>query len=962
MSLIQRFILVSTVALAAVATLSAAAVQGLGQVPLYFEQNIGQTAAEAKFLARAGGMTAFLTERGVVFPLGQGAAVRMEFADAQAATLTGLEPATGLSSYFRGNDPSRWTPNAPHFTKVRYQDIYDGVDAVFHGQGRRLEYDLVLQPGADPAVVRLRFTGADRVEINGAGDLLVQAGEHRLAHRLPFLYQEGGGERRRIEGRYVIGDDGDVTFAVGAYDPDAPLVIDPVIDLLTYAGGTGNEEDPSIVVDAAGNIYVAAVAASTDFPVTSGAYDESHNGPETGANPFDVVVFKLDPTGSNLLLATYVGGSKTELTRCAGKTIAVDAAGRMFVTGATSSDNFPTTENAFKRTYAGGKDTGDGDAFLFVLSPDGKRLLYSTYLGGGAQEQEACVALGASGNPIVVGQTESKDFPITEEIDPLENGGLMLFVAEIAPAGQGAADLRFSTILSGSDQETGSSFVTLPGNRIAVVANTRSRNFPTTPGAFDTSYNGGGDLVMFILDLSSGGAQRLVYSTYFGGSQADSRNGRAIGIGADAQGDIYITGETVSLETLPLPLPVTPGAYQTAHGNSNPDFWGGRDAFVARIHPAGQGAQDLVYSTYFGGAADERNTGIAVTPEGYAFVLSRVDGVRHPTLDPVQPAFGGKTDFGLAALDPTGSALLFSTFLGGADEETDGDLFLAWRTTGGAPKAVLYVAGETLSEGLPATAGAFQATQPGLWDLFITAISGFSFLDETPPAVATVNAASFTAPVAADSIATAYVEGADFPVTTAPGGLAAEVAGVTVKITDSTGAHWDAPLFFIGGAQINLHVPAGVSEGAATVSVYQNGARIGRGSVSIARIAPGIFMVGQQEVAAAWALVVAPDGSRENILTFNGDLSAKPLDLGPAGAGVYLQLFGTGIRRTTGDVSATAGGQPVGVLGAVPQGEFEGFDQVNIGPLPRSLAGAGLIDVVITVDGIAAKPVRVHVQ
>jgi uncharacterized protein (TIGR03437 family) len=336
-----------------------------------------------------------------------------------------------------------------------------------------------------------------------------------------------------------------------------------------------------------------------------------------------------------------------------------------------------------------------------------------------------------------------------------------------------------------------------------------------------------------------------------------------------------------------------------------------------------------------------------------------------------------KNDQSLAilVLDPPGSDLLFSTYLGGSDDDTSGDIFVremnaatgpAAATHGGPLRAIsdsiaIYAVGRTDSADFPATAGAFDTTHNGDDDHFITKI--VNTITEQPAPVTAVSAASFTAPVAVESIATAF---ADIPVTAgvgAPGTpLPTELGGVTVQIVDSQNATWMAELFYAGPTQVNLYVPAGVAAGVATINILVNGEIKASGAVEVRPVAPGVFFVGQQpQVAAAFSLTIAPDGTRTQTEVFQANLSPKPIDLGPEGTAVYLLMFGTGVRNAS-SVSATVNGVNIPILGYVPQGVFVGLDQINIGPLPASLAGAGVVDVATPADGVASNAAVVRIQ
>jgi uncharacterized protein (TIGR03437 family) len=349
-----------------------------------------------------------------------------------------------------------------------------------------------------------------------------------------------------------------------------------------------------------------------------------------------------------------------------------------------------------------------------------------------------------------------------------------------------------------------------------------------------------------------------------------------------------------------------------------------------------------------------------------------------PMVDPIQAAPGGDQDAAVIVLDPTGSNLIFSTYLGGNLSEQDPDLFL-WQASGaksapsaspteGRRKAIaddvaIYVVGETDSANFPTTAEAYDTSFSGVIDHYITKIVNAIEVEEPLAPVTTVSAASFTAPIAAESIASAFAaipvdEGMGAPGTPLP----TELGGVTARIVDSQETEWQAELFYAGPTQVNFFVPGGVAPGNATVNILVNGEVVATGEVEILAVAPGVFFVGQQpQVAAAFSLTIAPDGARTQAEVFEANLSPRAIDLGPDGTQVYLLLFGTGIRNGT-TVSATVGGADVPLLGYVPHSVFVGLDQVNIGPLPRSLIARGEVEVALTVDSAQSNPVIVKIQ
>src|SRR5438876_470157 len=360
--------------------------EAYGKLPLSFEANRGQTDPQVRFLSRATGHTLFLapTEAVLVFikpePLAQRkaarvkpekrakstqTALRMSFVGANPKTrVEGQEGLPGKANYFLGNDLTKWRTHVPTYTQVHYQDLYPGIDLIYYGNQRQLEHDFVVRPGADPGRIALSFQGADKVEVDAQGDLVLHTAAGAIRQRKPVIYQEVAGLRRDIAGGYLLREKRTVGFKVDKYDPSRPLIIDPVLIYSTYLGGSSFDVAVGIAVDAAGNAYVTGDTFSSNFPTTAGAFQTTLDG------FLAAFVTKLNPTGSALVYSTYLGGSAFD----EGLGIAVDAAGNAYVTGDTTSTDFPTTTGAFQATAGGALD-----AFVPKIDVSGTALVYSTY-------------------------------------------------------------------------------------------------------------------------------------------------------------------------------------------------------------------------------------------------------------------------------------------------------------------------------------------------------------------------------------------------------------------------------------------------------------------------------------------------------------------------------------------------------------------------------------------------------
>jgi hypothetical protein len=518
------------------------------------------------------------------------------------ANATVLEELPGKSNYFLGSDPAKWQTNVPNYAKVRYQDVYPGVDLVYYGNQGRMEYDFMVSPGADPGQISLAFEGTENLTVNPEGDLAlhVEDGENQEVHlRKPVVYQEADGARQEIPGRYSVKDNNQVRFELASYDPSKPLVIDPILVYSTYLGGdalvvklnsAGSailysstfggaqfEHGYAIEVDSFGNVYVSGPTDSDNFPTTPGAFQTARRGST------DLFVVKLDSTGSSLLYSTYLGGSSSEWPDA----IALDGFGNVYLTGATQSHTFPTTPSSFDRFYG-----SEGDAFVTKLNPTLSALIYSAFLGGGFNEEGNDIAVDTAGNAYVTGQT-------------------------------------------------------------------RSDNVPTTPGVYQpqprSRYWTNGFTHAFVTKVNSSGTA-LVYSTYLGGTWTGG-----YGIAVDSFGNAYITGGNSNGGADAPTFPTTPGAYQSVSSD------GGNDAFVAKFNSDGSA---LMYSTFLGGVGSEGGGKIAVDSTGNAYVTGATTSPSFPLMNPLQSSYGGgDADAFIAKLSADGSALLFSSFLGGSAGE-----------------------------------------------------------------------------------------------------------------------------------------------------------------------------------------------------------------------------------------------------------------------------------------------------
>ena len=683
---------------------SPAVTQPYGNLPLTFEQNLGQTAAVVQFLSHGSGYSFFFTPTELVIELRRttggtrtkqvetvdSLVVKTRFLGANPhAAIRGHHRLPGVSNYLIGNDAKSWRTGIANYAQVEYDSIYPGIDLVYYGNQRQLEYDFTVAPGSDPRAIRFAMSGADAITIDASGNLIMKAAGSELTHHAPIAYQTIGGTKRSVAARYRLGTGNQIGFEVGEYDHGRPLVIDPVFSYSTYIGGSGDDVPYWSDIDAQGNLYIAGATASVDFPVDP-PMDILQRNLKGGLDAF---VTKLNPTGSAIVYSTYLGGKAND--RALG--ISVAGNGSAYVVGLTRSSDFPTTNKAIQPKFAG----GGRDGFVTALDPSGSKLVYSTYLGGSGDDQAWIGPTHSDGTIWVIGLTSSTDFRVTSgAFQTASAGGFDCFVTKIDPLG---TQIIFSSYVGGGgDDNCIDGTVDAQGHAL-LTGSTSSTNFPTTAGAFQRAYGGGATdavVVKVALDGSS-----LVYSTYLGGSgDEDVSDGRF-----DDSGNAYVPGVTSSLD-----FPTTPGALQSR-------FAGGpEDGYLTVLNPTGSG---LLYSTYFGGSGDDAMGGVRPDACGNVYFVGVTNSTDLPTSkDALQSSYGGgKSDAFVGHLELRGSHLLYSSYFGGSgDDGADGqgvnlDGF-----------GNLYVVGSTTSTDLFVTPNAFQRVEAGGQD-------GFAFKLSFPP-------------------------------------------------------------------------------------------------------------------------------------------------------------------------------------------------------------------------------------
>ncbi len=694
-----------------------------GNLRLHFEPNQGQTDPAVTFLARGRGYTLFLTEAEAVLVTRAPArravgaertasrsvlTLRAKLAGARPhVEVRGLDRLPGKVNYLVGNDRAKWRTDVPTYGRVRYDNVYPGIDLVYYGNQHRLEYDFVVAPGADPRVIRLVFDGADGVRVDAAGDLVLKTAGGDVRMRRPRVYQIVDGAERAVDGGYVIDPAAGATrvgFRLAAYDRKTPLVIDPVLVYSSDLGGEAAESGRAIAVSADGSAYVTGETTSAHFPGAGG--DQNTPPAPAGKIPVgltpgastDVFVAKLDPTGTVLLYGTYLGGGKDDI----GYAVAVDGLGHAYVTGETHSTDFPVTDGAFDKTcgadgQCNAQVNAGGAAFVTELNAAGSGVLYSTYLGGDETTRGFAIAVDAQGNAYVTGSTEhnpphpGNTFPVTSgafsTTDPHLDGFMTkLSTNDANPLTNQCTikgkkyndcdDLLYSTYLNARDADDESVALAVDAAGFVYVAGwTLSGSFPTTGNAFQAQSAAPGKSKLFVMKLKADNANApqpcnapdnsivfndcadVLYSTYFGGTGKESQGpGKTAAIAVGASGAIYVAGWTTSADL--------PGKNMTTAPKIGPG--GDKDIFVAKFDPSAQtGEASLVYSTYLGGSDADVAVGIAVDNSGHAYVAGRTFSTDFPGAGSTVAPQLGDVGYVVAEVSAAGDALLHSAYVGG---------------------------------------------------------------------------------------------------------------------------------------------------------------------------------------------------------------------------------------------------------------------------------------------------------
>ncbi len=653
-----------------VSCFAAAPAKLLDTAPVRFEPNTGlnPAPAEVRWIARSSGHAFEFTDQATLIRAGN-RTVRLTMPGSNDhARFDATDPSAVPTNYFSG----KRSVSVPAFGKLHRREVYPGVDLVYYGTGRQVEYDFEIAPGADPSRIRMQFEGADAMHISDRGDLILSVEQGELTQRAPVVYQRrASGELVNVEAKYRIVRDGLVRLDLGKYDSSANLVVDPVLAYSAFLTGTSTDTAVAVGHDSKGFVYLAGNTYSTDFPSTPDAYQAANAGES------EIWVMKLDPTqpANPIVYCSYLGGASLDMVTA----MTVDANGVMYLTGSTDSGAYPVSSNALTGTYS-----GNSHAFVTMLDPSQgtSGLLYSTFLGGSNFDEGDGIAV-SKGIIYVTGWTTSDDFPLVNAYQGARVAGYDGFVVAIDPSQSGAASEIAGTYIGGSGQDLGRAITVDSAGHVYIAGITYSPDFPIAGNSAQTGYDGAGDAFLAKFDLNNAA---LLYSTYLGGSSVDE----AKQIVLDANGNAAVAGYTASGD-----FPVTQNAYQTVFG-------GNGNAFLTVVNTVATqpGAAGLVYSTFYGGTGGEAAYGLAIDVFGKYYLGGYTLSIDLPVSGDAMnsSSFQAGVDGFVAVLDPSQGAngLVYGTYVTGPGSQTISALDVSSKTS--SSTISLNVAGTTTSQ------------------------------------------------------------------------------------------------------------------------------------------------------------------------------------------------------------------------------------------------------------------------
>ncbi|MBI5374574.1 MAG: thrombospondin type 3 repeat-containing protein [Candidatus Schekmanbacteria bacterium] len=658
------------------------------QIP--FIENRGQLPDEVKYYANTFAGTVYVKKNGeIVYSLSRNHGVASKLANRKVTVLSenlvggksispvGMDSSQTKVNYFTGNDKSKWQTGISTFNEVNLGEIYNNIELKLKAYGNNIEKLFVINGNGKVEDIKLNIEGSNGLKINDKGELEVETELGNVAFTKPFAYQEIDGKRFEVKTEFIIDSSLSYGFHVASYNPNYPLIIDPLL-ASTFIGGSDADGGNAIAIDYSGNVYITGRTASSNFPTTGTSYDSSFNGSHIVYGVGDVFVSKLNNSLTTLLASTFIGGSSDEESN----SIAIDSSGNVFVTGYTMSSNFPTTGTPYDSSFNSGLDV-----FVSKLNNSLTTLSASTFIGGSSNEFGNSIVIDSTSNIFVTGETSSSNFPTAGApylYDSSLNGGSDVFVSKL---NNSLTTLSASTFIGGSGNDTGNSIARDSSGNIYVTGETYSSNFPTTGTPYDSSHNGNTDVFVSKLNniLST-----LPASTFIGGSGYDI--GRAIAIDSST-GNVYVAGETGSSN------------FPTAGSPYDSSYNGNTDVFVSKLNSS---LNTLSASTFIGGSgSDSMGDSIARDSSGNIYVAGSTDSSNFPTAGtPYDSSHNGNTDVFVSKLNSSLTTLSASTFIGGSD--VDGGTSIARDSLGN-----IFATGWTASSNYPTTAGAYDTSNNG---------------------------------------------------------------------------------------------------------------------------------------------------------------------------------------------------------------------------------------------------------
>ena len=614
-----------------------------------------------------------------------GQVIKMTFVNGNKIQVNSTNKLPGVKNYFLGDDKTRWASDVKSYGELILENVYDGIDYRMYFDENNLRYDFIIKPNSNPNSIKLKFQGQDKLAINSKGELVLSTILGDIENQKIYCYQVIEQKIKQIECKFKLVAQDIVGFEISEYNKNYPLIIDPLI-YSSYFGGSSNDECLALKVDDNGYVYFTGNSRSTNYPTSTGAYQNVRVG------SYDALITKVNQNGTGVVFSTYLGGQSSDY----GMDITYDSNGNSYIIGRTYSNNFPITGGVIQERFSNEPYQPFYDVFVTKLNSTGSALIYSTYLGGTAHDEGNSISIDDNGNAYLTGTTNSTNFPVTAGVYQNTNaGGYDGFVCKI---NSNATAITYSSYIGGSSDERPTKMYLDDGN-IIICGNASSSNYPTSNGAFQTTLSGAPD--GFVTKFNSN-ATNISFSTYIGGSLNEELNSLKV----DSDGRVFLTGNTNSTD-----FPVTAGVYKDTLTNSH-------DIFVALLNSNGT---DLIYSTYVGGSSNDYSRDIAIDTFGNSYIFGTSNSEDYPiTSGAYQDEKADGYDVVISKLNPDGSELLFSTYIGGNGED--------WAYAGAVQGIInAFVGGKTTlatTNNYPVTAGAFQTTfGGGASDAYISKLS-----------------------------------------------------------------------------------------------------------------------------------------------------------------------------------------------------------------------------------------------